>query len=142
MNFALDVVESAPPESPAMIALGRDGTRTEISFGEVADRSARLAGTLAARGVQRGDVVMTVVGNRPEWVYAMVACFRSGAVALPCTEQLRPKDLRARMDKVEPRAVIVDERDLPTVEETGYSGEVLVVPDERLFDAEPHPALE
>src|SRR4051812_4625827 len=137
MNFALDVVESASPESPAMIALGRDGTRTEISFGEVADRSARLAGTLAARGVGRGDVVMTVVGNRPEWVYAMVACFRIGAVVLPCTEQLRPKDLRARMDRVEPRAIVVDERDLGTVEETGFSGPVVVVPDERLFEAAP-----
>src|SRR5881398_2337247 len=129
MNFALDVVGSAPPESPAMIALGRDGTRREISFGEVAERSARLAGMLASRGIGRGDVVMTVIGNRPEWVYAMAACFRIGAVALPCTEQLRPKDVRARMDKVEPRAILVDERDLGTVEETGFGGPVLVVPD-------------
>ena len=45
---------------------------------------------------------MTLIGNRPEWVYAMVACFRIGAVALPCTEQLRPADLRARMEAVEP----------------------------------------
>jgi acetyl-CoA synthetase len=142
MNFALDVVESASPESPAMIALGRDGTRKEISFGEVADRSARLAGTLASRGVGRGDVVMTVIGNRPEWVYAMVACFRIGAVVLPCTEQLRPKDLRARMDKVEPRAIVVDERDLGTVEETGFSGPVLVVPDERLYESAPAPAAD
>src|SRR4051794_23017773 len=142
MNFALDVVERAPPESPAMIALGRDGTRTEISFGEVADRSARLAGTLAARGVGRGDVVMTVIGNRPEWVYAMVACFRIGAVVLPCTEQLRPKDLRARMDRVEPGAIVVDERDLGTVEETGFGGPILVAPDERLYASAPAAAAD
>src|ERR1700749_2796391 len=109
MNFALDVVAKAPHSRTALIALGRDGSHTEISFGEVADRSARLAGTLAARGVGRGDVAMTVVGNRPGWVYAMVACFRMGAVVLPCTEQLRPKDLYERMDRVEPRAVLVDE---------------------------------
>src|SRR4051794_35713032 len=142
MNFALDVVESAPPESPAMIALGRDGTRTEISFGEVADRSARLAGSLAARGVGRGDVVMTVIGNRPEWVYAMVACFRIGAIALPCTEQLRPKDLRERMERVDARAVTVDERDLPTVEATGFDGELLVIPDEQLFHSDPSPLVD
>ena len=75
---------------------GADGERREISFGEVADRSARMAGALAARGVGRGDVVMTVVGNRPEWAYAMLACWRLGAVAQPCAEQLRPADLRAR----------------------------------------------
>src|SRR4051794_31048858 len=116
MNFALDVVEKAPQSRIALIALGQDGSRSEIPFGQVADRSARLAGTLAARGVGRGDVVMTVIGNRPEWVYAMVACFRMGAVALPCTEQLRPKDLRERMERVEPRAVLVDQRDLTIVE--------------------------
>ncbi|HEY2601428.1 MAG TPA: AMP-binding protein, partial [Thermoleophilaceae bacterium] len=142
MNFALDVVEKAPPNQLALIALGRDGSRSEITFAEVADRAARLAGTLTHRGVGRGDVVMTVVGNRPEWVYGMVACFRLGAVALPCTEQLRPKDLGERMRRVEPRAVLVDERDLATVEATGFDGELMVIPDERLFDSDPHPPAE
>ena len=142
MNFALDVVEKAPPGRLALIELARDGARREISFGEVADRSARLAGTLAACGVGRGDVLMTLVGNRPEWVYAMVACFRMGAVALPCTEQLRPKDLRARMERVEPRAIVVDERDRAAVDDTGFDGEVLVIPDERLFDSDPFPVAD
>src|SRR4051794_4868182 len=68
VNFARDVVGAAPPDRPALVALGLDGARREIAFGEVADRSARLAGTLQGRGVGRGDVVLTLVGNRPEWV--------------------------------------------------------------------------
>jgi acyl-coenzyme A synthetase/AMP-(fatty) acid ligase len=140
MNFAVDVVDKAPANRIALIALARDGVRREVSFAEVGDRSARLAGTLAARGVKRGDVVMTVIGNRPEWVYAMVACFRIGAVVLPCAEQLRPKDLRERIDRVDPRVVLVDERDLENVEATGLGGELLVIPDESLFEAEPAPA--
>jgi acyl-coenzyme A synthetase/AMP-(fatty) acid ligase len=142
MNFALDVVEKAPQSRIALISLGRDGSRAEISLGQVSDRSARLAGTLAARGVSRGDVVMTVIGNRPEWVYAMVACFRMGAVVLPCTEQLRPKDLNERIERVSPRALLVDERDLATVEATTFDGEVLVIPDERLFESDPFPAVD
>ncbi|MDQ3935113.1 MAG: AMP-binding protein [Actinomycetota bacterium] len=142
MNFAREVVDSAPPGRTALLELARDGSRREIGFGEVAGRSARLAGTLAARGIGAGDVVMTVVGNRPEWVYAMVACFRLGAVALPCTEQLRPGDLRKRIDAVEPRLVIADERDLDSVRESGFGGPVLSVPDESLFDAPPAPAAE
>ena len=63
----------------------------------MADAAARLAGTLTARGVTRGDIVMTLIGNRPEWVLTMVACFRIGAVVLPCNEQLRAKDLRQRL---------------------------------------------
>ncbi len=85
---------------------------------------------------------MTLIGNRPEWVYAMVACFRIGAVALPCTEQLRPADLRARMEAVDPRLVVADERNLETIEATGFDGPVLAIPDERLFDADPAPAVD
>ena len=132
-----DVVDGSPPERLALVELARDGSRREWSFGEVADRSARLAGTLAAHGVQRGDVVMTLIGNRPEWVLAMLACFRLGAVALPCTEQLREKDLRLRIDAAGPSAILADERD---VDELHWAQvPILSVPDESLFAAEPVP---
>jgi acyl-coenzyme A synthetase/AMP-(fatty) acid ligase len=142
MSFVADVVDAADPARLALVAIAADGERSEISFGEVADRSARLAGALAERGVARGDVVMTVVGNRPEWAYAMLACWRLGAVAQPCTEQLRPADLRARMDAVEPRVVVADIRDLELVRATGFDGPLLAVPDEALFGAAPAPALD
>ncbi len=76
MNFSRIVVDAAEPERLALVELARDGARREWTFGEVSDRAARLATTLAQRGVGRGDVVMTLVGNRPEWVLTMVACFR------------------------------------------------------------------
>ena len=150
MSFVRDVVDEAEPSRLALVAIARDGERRELTFGEVADRSARVAGALAARGVGQGDVVMTVVGNRPEWAYAMLACWRIGAVAQPCSEQLRPADLRARIEAVEPAAVVADERDLDAVAASGFDGPVLAVPDEGLLDCEPvaagdfpddHPAL-
>jgi acetyl-CoA synthetase len=142
MNFARDVVDASDPAATALVVIARDGARGEVSFAELADRSARLGGAVLARGVGRGDVVLTLVGNRAEWVYAMVACFRIGAVALPCNEQLRPRDLQARMEAVEPRMVIADERDAATVAATGFDGPVLLVPDEGLFEAERAPAVE
>jgi acyl-coenzyme A synthetase/AMP-(fatty) acid ligase len=142
VNFARDLVDAANPGRPALVALSREGERREIAFGELADRSARMAGSLAAVGVGRGDVVMTVIGNRPEWVEAMVACFRLGAVVLPCSEQLRPDDLRLRMDAVEPHAVVVDERDAEQVRASGFDGPLLIVPDEALYDVSPAPAAE
>jgi acyl-coenzyme A synthetase/AMP-(fatty) acid ligase len=142
MNFVRDVVDVADPARTALVAVSRDGERREVDFGEVSDRAARLAGTLAARGVRKGDVVMTVVGNRPEWAYAMLACWRLGAVAQPCAEQLRPADLSARIDLVAPRAVIADERDLALVAAAGFDGPLLSVPDPLLFDAEVAPPAE
>src|SRR5688572_25572020 len=128
MNFSRDVVDAADPARPALVELARDGTRREWAFGEVADRAARLAGTLAARGVRRGDVVLTLIGNRPEWVLAMVACFRLGAVVLPCTEQLRPKDLRLRLEVARPAAVVCDERNEAVLVAAGWSGPTVWAP--------------
>jgi acyl-coenzyme A synthetase/AMP-(fatty) acid ligase len=143
VNFCRDVVDAADPSRLALVALSGEGERREIAFGEVAERAARMAGALGARGVRRGDVVMTLVGNRPEWVYAMLACWRLGAVALPCTEQLRPADLRTRMDRVEPRAVLAHEGHGQLTAEAGFEGPLLRVPDDRLFEeAEPAPPAE
>jgi acyl-coenzyme A synthetase/AMP-(fatty) acid ligase len=142
MNFVRGVVDAAEPSRLALVAISREGERREISFGEVSDRAARLAGTLSANGIRRGDVVATVVGNRPEWVYAMVACWRIGAVAQPCTEQLRPGELRARMERAEPRAVVVDRRNAELMTAAGFDGPVLAVPDERVFAADPAPAAD
>jgi acyl-coenzyme A synthetase/AMP-(fatty) acid ligase len=171
VNFAVDVLDRLPPHQLALVELARDGSRCEWSFGEVSDRSARLAGALAHRGVGRGDVVMTLIGNRPEWVLTMLACFRLGAVVLPCTEQLRAKDLRLRLAVARPRLIVADERnrvelglaldDAPgplaphapddrgddqRSAARGDAGnrawsaadvEVVIVPDDSLFDAQP-----
>jgi acyl-coenzyme A synthetase/AMP-(fatty) acid ligase len=142
MNLSAELVDSAPPARTALVEIARDGARREIGFGEVADRAARMAGALARRGVGRGDVVMTVAGNRPEWVYAMLACWRLGAVAQPCTEQLRPADLRARMELLDPRAVVADQRDLDLVSAAGFDGPLLAIPDPALVATEPAPATD
>jgi acetyl-CoA synthetase len=131
MNFAAEIVDAAPPQRLALVELARDGGRREWSFGEVAERSARLAGTLQAHGIGRGDVVMTVIGNRPEWVLTMLACFRIGAVVLPCTEQLRAKDLELRVLQAEPALILADERNLDQL--AGLPTPVLSVPDESLY---------
>jgi acyl-coenzyme A synthetase/AMP-(fatty) acid ligase len=142
LNFARDLVDAAPPVRRALVELARDMRRREWTFGEVSDRSARLAGALISHGVGRGDVVMTLIGNRPEWVLTMVACFRIGAVALPCNEQLRAKDLRARLDAAQPALIVVDQRDVSELSAAAPVCMVLTVPDESLFAHPPAPAAE
>ena len=142
-NFARDVVDAAPGGDLALVELARDGARRTWTFAEVADRSARLAGELARRGVRPGDVVLTLIGNRPEWVLAMCACFRLGAVVLPCSEQLRAKDLRLRLQVTRPRLVVADERNSAELLAAGLDpGTLVLIPDEALFAGEPAPAVE
>ena len=142
MNFARDVVDAAPPGDLALVELARDGARREWTFGEVAAAAARTAGTLAARGVGRGDVVMTLIGNRPEWVLTMVACFRLGAVALPCTEQLRAKDLALRIAVAEPKLIVADPRNAAPLREADPACDVLLLGEIALDGGEPAAAAE
>jgi acetyl-CoA synthetase len=128
MNFARDVVEAAEPGALALVERGRDGGRREWRFGEVAAAGATLAARLAALGVRRGDVVLTLIGNRAEWVLTMLACFRQGYVVLPCTEQLRAKDLRLRLEVTEPRIVVCDERNEDVLGQAGWTGPTLWAP--------------
>jgi acyl-coenzyme A synthetase/AMP-(fatty) acid ligase len=122
MNFAVDVVEAAEPEALALVELDRAGGRREHRFGAVAQAARAMAPQLHAHGVRRGDIVLTLAGNQPDWVVAMVACFRQGYVVLPCTEQLRAKDLRQRLDVARPAAVVADARNADVLAEAGWDG--------------------
>jgi acetyl-CoA synthetase len=141
LNFARDLLEELPADRLALVELAREGTRREWSFGEVRSHAGALAGHLRVLGVRRGDVVMTLIGNRPEWVLSMLACFRLGAVVLPCAEQLRAKDLDLRLDVAQPRLVICDERNATELQASGWSGPTLWAPWTELPEREgEHPA--
>jgi acetyl-CoA synthetase len=110
VNFIEDVLEGFPAARPALIEVTADGERRMHHFGELVARSAGLSGSFAARGVGRGDVVMTLVGSRVEWVLSMLACWRMGAVALPCNPQLRRKDLAHRAAAAGPKLAVCERR--------------------------------
>ncbi len=110
MNFIEDVVQRFPFAKRALVAIDAEGNRRDWHFSELFAMSLGLSGAMAAKGVQRGDAVMTLVGSRVEWVVAMLACFRMGAIALPCNPQLRRKDLKVRVGAANPALCIGEER--------------------------------
>ena len=133
MNFVSDVLERFPASKPALLAISRDGERRVWHFGELIAMSAGLSGALAGRGVGRGDVVMTLVGNRVEWVLTLLACWRMGAVALPCNVQLRRHDLELRIQAANPVLCVGDEEllgELPPSVQTMTLAEIGDVLDE------------
>lgn len=140
MNFVEDLLETFPAARPALISVSEEGERKTWGFGELIARSAGLAGALRARGVGRGDVVLMLIGNRPEWVLSMLACFRIGAVALPCNVQLRRKDLEQRLRVAGPKLAIGEQRflgELPDGVEVMTLEEVARVLDEDLRQQPP-----
>ena len=106
VNFIEEVLERFPASARAVIALDREGNLRVWHFGELIAISAGLSGAFAARGVRRGDAVMILIGNRIEWVLAMLACWRMGAIALPCNTQLRRNDLALRASVANPSLAV------------------------------------
>jgi acyl-coenzyme A synthetase/AMP-(fatty) acid ligase len=107
-NFTSNVLSPLPGDRRGLVALARDGSRHEWTFGEIAQFSSRFAGALRARGVSKGDVVLTYMGNTPEWVFTLTACWQIGAVAMPCNTQLTEHDLAKRIELIEPKLCVVD----------------------------------
>ncbi len=106
MNFIEDMLERSPASRLGIVAIDVEGNRRDWYFGELIAQSAGLSGAFAARGVKRGDVVMTLVGNRIEWVLSLLACWRMGAIALPCSTQLRRQDLALRVAAANPKLCV------------------------------------
>jgi acyl-coenzyme A synthetase/AMP-(fatty) acid ligase len=111
VNIIEDLLEQSPASRLGIVAIDADANRRDWHYGELIATSAGLSGAFAARGVRRGDVVMTLVGNRIEWVLSLLACWRMGAVALPCSTQLRELELAHRVAAADP-ALCVGEDEL------------------------------
>ena len=103
-------MERSPASRLGIVAVDGEANRRDWHFGELIACSAGLSGAFAARGVRRGDVVMTLAGNRIEWVLTLLACWRMGAVALPCNTQLRRQDLELRVSAANPKLCVGEER--------------------------------
>jgi long-chain acyl-CoA synthetase len=65
----------------------------EISNSEHIDRACRLATVLADHGVTEDDHVMVMMPTRPEVTAAFHAIWRLGAVIMPVTPQLGPREV-------------------------------------------------
>jgi len=100
-NWALDWFDpvAAGNRRTALRTIGEDGTDHSYSFAEMTERSDRLATWLATIGVAPGDRVMVMLGNQVELWESMLAVMKLGAVIMPATTALGPKD---RTDRVGP----------------------------------------
>lgn len=82
------------------------GAKAEISYAELTERVAKLAGALAAKGVSKGDRVLIYMPMVPEALEAMLACARLGAVHSVVFGGFAANELAVRINDATPKAVI------------------------------------
>ncbi|MGR3622436.1 propionate-CoA ligase PrpE [Pseudophaeobacter sp.] len=81
-------------------------TKREISYVELRNRVASLAGALRAKGVEKGDRVIIYMPMIPEALEAMLACARIGAVHSVVFGGFAANELAVRIDDATPKAII------------------------------------
>ncbi|MBV1798057.1 AMP-binding protein [Siccirubricoccus sp. G192] len=82
------------------------GRVERISYGQLLQRVAKLAGALAALGVGAGDRVVIYLPMVPEAPIAMLACARLGAVHSVVFGGFAAAELAARIADAKPRVVV------------------------------------
>jgi propionyl-CoA synthetase len=82
------------------------GTIARLSYREMRDRTARVAGMLTALGVRAGDRVLIYMPMVPEAAIGMLACARIGAIHSVVFGGFAAHELATRIDDARPRVVL------------------------------------
>ncbi|MDO5632937.1 MAG: propionyl-CoA synthetase [Paracoccus sp. (in: a-proteobacteria)] len=77
-----------------------------ITYRELRDRVASLAGALRAKGIEKGDRVIIYMPMIPEALEAMLACARLGAIHSVVFGGFAANELAVRIDDAKPKALI------------------------------------
>ncbi|HEU5157192.1 MAG TPA: AMP-binding protein [Streptosporangiaceae bacterium] len=73
-----------------------------IGYGELDERSERLAAGLLAAGAAPGDRVASLTGNSPEHVELLFACAKAGLILVPLNVRLTAAELSFQLEDAEP----------------------------------------
>ncbi len=82
------------------------GAKDFITFQQLRDKTALLAGALLAKGVTKGDRVIIYMPMVPEAVIAMLACARIGAIHSVVFGGFAANELAVRIDDAQPKAIL------------------------------------
>ena len=85
----------------------QDGAWQSISWSDVARQVAAFAKSLRQLGLEKGDRVMLVSENRPEWCIADLGIMAAGCVTVPTYVTNTERDHQHILDNSEARAVVV-----------------------------------
>ncbi|NOI65480.1 propionyl-CoA synthetase [Vibrio sp. 99-8-1] len=81
-------------------------TKRQYTYLQLRDQVAKVAGMLAAQGVEKGDRVVIYMPMIPEAAMAMLACARLGAIHSVVFGGFAPNELAVRIEDAEPKVIM------------------------------------
>src|SRR6476660_3332831 len=82
------------------------GVVKTFTYAQLRDEVARLAGSLKALGLEKGDRVIIYMPGVPEAIFAMLACARLGAIHSVVFGGFASKELATRIDDARPKIIL------------------------------------
>jgi acetyl-CoA synthetase len=110
-----------PGDAMAFTFVEPDGSMTDLTFGELRERSERFAGVLAELGVGRGDRVATLMGKSADLVSVLLGIWRAGAVYVPLFTAFAADAVASRLAGAEARVVVADADQVAKVPEGAWT---------------------
>jgi malonyl-CoA/methylmalonyl-CoA synthetase len=86
--------------------VGLEFAGRSFTFGEIEQRSNRVANALRARGFVAGDRLCVYLGNRVELIDLYLACVKLGVIFVPINILYREREIAHITADAEPRAII------------------------------------
>jgi acetyl-CoA synthetase/medium-chain acyl-CoA synthetase len=109
-NFATDVIGkwASDPTKPAMLWIGQHSEERGLTFAHFAEYSSRAANAFSKLGIKKGDRILVMLPRIPEWWESLLGLMKIGAIPIPCTTLLTPKDIQFRAEVAEAVGFITD----------------------------------
>ncbi len=115
-NFAYDIVDAwadAFPEKEALCWTNDSGLNKTLTFTDLKKLSNRAANVFLSLGIKKGDCVMLILKQRIEVWVSILALHKIGAIVIPATFQLTPKDIVYRCNSAKVKAICaVDDEEI------------------------------
>jgi acyl-coenzyme A synthetase/AMP-(fatty) acid ligase len=117
-NFGRDVVDrwAEDPDRPALYWRDAAGSEQRLTYADVSRRARRAAHLFRALGVEAGQPVIVMLPRVPEWQAVIVGLLEIGAVVVPSSTQLRPKDVLYRASHSGAVAIVASQECVDAVE--------------------------
>ncbi|HAN44042.1 MAG TPA: acetyl-CoA synthetase [Ruminococcaceae bacterium] len=113
-NFAYDIVDEwakIDKNKPALLWCNDEGDEKSFTFNDLKILSDKAANFFRSLGIEKGDTVMMMLKQRPEaWICILALC-KLGAICIPATYQLTPKDIEYRCNSADVKMIVAVDDD-------------------------------
>ncbi|MDP4240916.1 MAG: long-chain fatty acid--CoA ligase [Bacteroidota bacterium] len=100
------------PNQDAALACKRDGAWLKFSIQEYVELTNNISYGLLELGIQPGDKVGIVSGNRPEWNMIDFATMQIGAISIPIYPTISQADYRHILNHAEMKMIFIEGKEL------------------------------